>query len=274
MIFSIIKVFILSLVEGLTEFVPVSSTGHMILVDQFLKLSDNKVFVDAFKIIIQLGAILSVVVYYWKKIFPFAKGNTKQESMDIIAMWVKIVIAVIPAVILGLKFDDIIEEKFFNSLTVSIMLVFYGILLIWIETRKKKEEKIKSIKEMTIPLALGVGLFQCLAMIPGTSRSAATIIGGVLLGLNRVLATEFSFFLAIPTMLGATLLKIVKIGNVLTMEEWFLIGIGFVLSFIFAYAVIKVFMDYIKKHDFKVFGYYRIILGIIILLLFFTGVIK
>ena len=274
MIFSIIKVFILSLVEGLTEFVPVSSTGHVILVDQFLKLSDNKVFVDAFKIIIQLGAILSVVVYYWKKIFPFAKGNTKQESMDIIAMWIKIVIAVIPAVILGLKFDDIIEEKFFNSLTVSIMLVFYGILLIWIETRKKKEEKIKSIKEMTIPLALGVGLFQCLAMIPGTSRSAATIIGGVLLGLNRVLATEFSFFLAIPTMLGATLLKIVKIGNVLTMEEWFLIGLGFVLSFIFAYAVIKVFMDYIKKHDFKVFGYYRIILGIIMLLLFFTGVIK
>ena len=274
MIFSIIKVFILSLVEGLTEFVPVSSTGHMIIVDQFLKLSDNKVFVDAFKIIIQLGAILSVVVYYWKKIFPFAKGNTKQESTDIIAMWIKIVIAVIPAVILGLKFDDIIEEKFFNSLTVSIMLVFYGILLIWIETRKKKEEKIKSIKEMTIPLALGVGLFQCLAMIPGTSRSAATIIGGVLLGLNRVLATEFSFFLAIPTMLGATLLKIVKIGNVLTMEEWFLIGLGFVLSFIFAYAVIKVFMDYIKKHDFKVFGYYRIILGIIMLLLFFTGVIK
>ena len=274
MIFSIIKVFILSLVEGLTEFVPVSSTGHMIIVDQFLKLSDNKVFVDAFKIIIQLGAILSVVVYYWKKIFPFAKGNTKQESMDIIAMWVKIVIAVIPAVILGLKFDDIIEEKFFNSLTVSIMLVFYGILLIWIETRKKKEDKIKSIKEMTIPLALGVGLFQCLAMIPGTSRSAATIIGGVLLGLNRVLATEFSFFLAIPTMLGATLLKIVKIGNVLTMEEWFLIGLGFVLSFIFAYAVIKVFMNYIKKHDFKVFGYYRIILGIIMLLLFFTGVIK
>lgn len=274
MIFSIIKVFILSLVEGLTEFVPVSSTGHMIIVDQFLKLSDNKVFVDAFKIIIQLGAILSVVVYYWKKIFPFAKGNTKQESMDIIAMWIKIVIAVIPAVILGLKFDDIIEEKFFNSLTVSIMLVFYGILLIWIETRKKKEEKIKSIKEMTIPLALGVGLFQCLAMIPGTSRSAATIIGGVLLGLNRVLATEFSFFLAIPTMLGATLLKIVKIGNVLTMEEWFLIGLGFVLSFIFAYAVIKVFMDYIKKHDFKVFGYYRIILGIIMLILFFTGVIK
>ena len=274
MIFSIIKVFILSLVEGLTEFVPVSSTGHMIIVDQFLKLSDNKVFVDAFKIIIQLGAILSVVVYYWKKIFPFAKGNTKQESMDIIAMWIKIVIAVIPAVILGLKFDDIIEEKFFNSLTVSIMLVFYGILLIWIETRKKKEEKIKSIKEMTIPLALGVGLFQCLAMIPGTSRSAATIIGGVLLGLNRVLATEFSFFLAIPTMLGATLLKIVKIGNVLTMEEWFLIGLGFVLSFIFAYGVIKVFMDYIKKHDFKVFGYYRIILGIIMLLLFFTGVIK
>ncbi|AMD94915.1 undecaprenyl-diphosphate phosphatase [Leptotrichia sp. oral taxon 847] len=274
MIFSIIKVFILSLVEGLTEFVPVSSTGHMIIVDQFLKLSNNKVFVDAFEIIIQLGAILSVVVYYWKKIFPFAKGHAKQESMDIITMWIKIVIAVIPATILGLKFNKVIKEKFFNPVTVSIMLVFYGILLIWIETRKKKEEKIKSIKEMTIPVALGVGLFQCLAMIPGTSRSAATIIGGVLLGLNRVLATEFSFFLAIPTMFGATLLEIVKIGHVLTMEEWFLIGLGFVLSFIFAYAVIKVFMDYIKKHDFKVFGYYRIILGIIILVLFFTGVIK
>ena len=144
MIFSIIKVFILSLVEGLTEFVPVSSTGHMIIVDQFLKLSDNKVFVDAFKIIIQLGAILSVVVYYWKKIFPFAKGNTKQESMDIIAMWIKIVIAVIPAVILGLKFDDIIEEKFFNSLTVSIMLVFY---LFGLKQERKKKKKLNQSKK-------------------------------------------------------------------------------------------------------------------------------
>lgn len=154
------------------------------------------------------------------------------------------------------------------------MLVIYGVILIWLESREKKEGGIASITQMSVKTAIGVGLFQCLAMIPGTSRSAATIIGGVLLGLNRVLATEFSFFLAIPTMLGATLLKLVKLGTALSGYEWFLIALGFVLSFVFAYAVIKVFMDYIKKHDFKVFGYYRIILGIIVLLLYFMGVIK
>lgn len=270
----IVKVLILSLVEGLTEFVPVSSTGHMIIADQFLKLSDNKQFVDAFQIIIQLGAILSVVVYYWKKIFPFAGGLTTEQRREIIQMWIKIVIAVLPAVILGLLFDDTIERHFFNPVTVSVMLIFYGILLIWIETRKKKEDRIKTVGEMTVPVAIGVGLFQCLAMIPGTSRSAATIIGGVLLGLNRVLATEFSFFLAIPTMLGASLLKIVKTGSELSGYEWFLIGLGFIFSFIIAYAVIKVFMSYIKKHDFKIFGYYRIILGAVMLILFFSGVIK
>ncbi len=270
----IIKVLILSLVEGLTEFVPVSSTGHMILADQFLKLSENKQFVDAFQIIIQLGAILSVVVYYWKKIFPFSRGLTQKERMEIINMWIKIIIAVLPAVVLGLLFDDVIEKHFFNPITVSIMLIFYGVLLVWIEKREKKKEKFKTVKEMTIPVAIGIGLFQCVAMIPGTSRSAATIIGGVLLGLNRVLATEFSFFLAIPTMLGASLLKIVKIGSSLSSYEWFLIGVGFVASFVFAYAVIKVFLDYIKKHDFKIFGYYRIILGIVVLVLYFTGVIK
>ena len=270
----IIKVFILSLVEGLTEFIPVSSTGHMILIDQFLQLSKNEEFANAFKIIIQLGAILSVVVYYWKRIFPFAKGLSKSQRMDIIQMWIKIVIAVIPAVVLGLLFDDVIDKLLFNSIVVAIMLIVYGVILIWLESGKKKEGKITSITQMPIKTAIGVGLFQCLAMIPGTSRSAATIIGGVLLGLNRVLATEFSFFLAIPTMLGATLLKLVKLGTALNGYEWFLIALGFVLSFIFAYAVIKVFMDYIKKHDFKLFGYYRIILGIIVLLLFFMGVIK
>lgn len=274
MFLSIIKVFILSLVEGLTEFVPVSSTGHMIIVDNFLKLSNNKEFVSAFQIIIQLGAILSVVVYYWKKIFPFSKGNSKEKMMEIIQMWIKIVIAVLPAIVLGLLLDDIIEEKFFNPLTVSIMLVFYGVILVWLESKNEKIEKYKKIKDVPLKVAFGVGLFQCLAMIPGTSRSAATIIGGVLLGLNRVLATEFSFFLAIPTMIGASLLKIVKIGNNLMLNEWCLIGLGFVLSFIIAYLVIKVFMNYIKKHDFKIFGYYRIILGIIMIILYFVGVVK
>ncbi len=274
MFLSIIKVFILSLVEGLTEFVPVSSTGHMIIVDNFLKLSNNKEFVSAFQIIIQLGAILSVVVYYWKRIFPFSKGNSKEKMMEIIQMWIKIVIAVLPAIVLGLLLDDIIEEKFFNPLTVSIMLVFYGVILVWLESKNKKKVKYETIKNVPLKVAFGVGLFQCLAMIPGTSRSAATIIGGVLLGLNRVLATEFSFFLAIPTMIGASLLKIVKMGNNLMLNEWLLIGVGFALSFVVAYLVIKIFMNYIKKHNFKIFGYYRIILGIIMIILYFVGVVK
>ena len=274
MILDILKVILMSLVEGLTEFIPVSSTGHMIIVEQFLKLSENKQFVNAFEIIIQLGAILSVVVYYWKKIWPFSSKLLPQKRKEIILMWIKIIIAVLPAVVLGLLFDDVIDEHLFNPMTVSVMLVVYGILLIWLESGKKRKEKFKTIAELPVITALEIGIFQCLAMIPGTSRSAATIIGGVLLGLNRVLATEFSFFLAIPTMLGATLLKIIKIGSGLGGYEWFLIALGFIFSFIFAYGVIKIFMNYIKKHDFKIFGYYRIIVGIIILILFLTGVVK
>ena len=269
MFLDIVKVLILSLVEGLTEFIPVSSTGHMIIMEHFLKLSENTNFVSAFQIIIQLGAILSVVVYFWDRIYPFSKRISESKKKDIIEMWIKIVVAVLPAVILGLLLDDIIEKYFFNPITVSIMLIIYGIILILIESRK-----IKSISELSISTAFRIGLFQCLAMIPGTSRSAATIIGGVLLGLNRVLATEFSFFLAIPTMIGASSLKIIKMGNVLSKYEWFLIILGFILSFITAFLVIKVFLDYIKKNDFKIFGYYRIVLGIIILSLFFTGVMK
>ena len=274
MILDIVKVVLLSLVEGLTEFIPVSSTGHMIIVEQFLKLSENKQFVNAFEIIIQLGAILSVVVYYWNKIWPFSSNLLPQKRKEITLMWIKIIIAVLPAVVLGLLFDDVIDEHLFNPMTVSVMLVVYGILLIWLESGKKRKEKFKTIAELPVITALEIGIFQCLAMIPGTSRSAATIIGGVLLGLNRVLATEFSFFLAIPTMLGATLLKIIKIGSGLGGYEWFLIALGFILSFVFAYGVIKIFMNYIKKHDFKIFGYYRIIVGIIILILFLTGVVK
>ena len=274
MILDIVKVVLLSLVEGLTEFIPVSSTGHMIIVEQFLKLSENKQFVNAFEIIIQLGAILSVVVYYWHKIWPFSPKLSPKKRKEIVIMWMKIIVAVLPAVVLGLLFDDVIDEHLFNPMTVSVMLVVYGILLIWLESGKKRKEKFKTIAELPVITALEIGIFQCLAMIPGTSRSAATIIGGVLLGLNRVLATEFSFFLAIPTMLGATLLKIIKIGSGLGRYEWFLIALGFILSFVFAYGVIKIFMNYIKKHDFKIFGYYRIIVGIIILILFLMGVVK
>ena len=274
MIFDILKVIILSLVEGLTEFIPVSSTGHMIIADKFLKLSDNQSFVNAFEIIIQLGAILAVVVYFWHKLWPFSKGLTKAQSRGIILKWIKIIIAVLPAVVLGLLFDDIIDKYLFNVTVVASMLVFYGIVLIWVENGKRGNGGISTVKDIPISKLIGIGLFQCLAMIPGTSRSAVTIIGGVLLGLNRVLATEFSFFLAIPTMLGATLLKIVKMGAKLTGYEWMLIALGFVLSFIFAYIVIKVFMNYIKKHNFKIFGYYRIVLGIAVFILYFTGVMK
>jgi len=274
MIFDILKVIILSLVEGLTEFIPVSSTGHMIIVDKFLKLSDNQSFVNAFEIIIQLGAILAVVVYFWHKLWPFSKGLTKAQSRGIILKWIKIIIAVLPAVVLGLLFDDIIDKYLFNVTVVASMLVFYGIVLIWVENGKRGNGGISTVKDIPISKLIGIGLFQCLAMIPGTSRSAVTIIGGVLLGLNRVLATEFSFFLAVPTMLGATLLKIVKMGAKLTGYEWMLIALGFVLSFVFAYIVIKVFMNYIKKHNFKIFGYYRIVLGIAVFILYFTGVMK
>ena len=274
MIFDILKVIILSLVEGLTEFIPVSSTGHMIIVDKFLKLSDNQSFVNAFEIIIQLGAILAVVVYCWHKRWPFSRGLTKAQSRGIILKWIKIIIAVLPAVVLGLLFDDIIDKYLFNVTVVASMLVFYGIVLIWVENGKRGNGGISTVKDIPISKLIGIGLFQYLAMIPGTSRSAVTIIGGVLLGLNRVLATEFSFFLAIPTMLGATLLKIVKMGAKLTGYEWMLIALGFVLSFVFAYIVIKVFMNYIKKHNFKIFGYYRIVLGIAVFILYFTGVMK
>ncbi len=274
MIFSIIKVLILSLVEGLTEFIPISSTGHMIIVERFINLSSNKEFVESFQIIIQLGAILSVVVYFWNKIWPFGRNKTKEETMNTINMWIKIVVAFLPAAILGFLFDDVVEEHFFNPTTVSIALILYGIILILLENKKNISHKINNISELSYKTTIGVGLFQCLAMIPGTSRSAATIIGGVLLGLSRVLATEFSFFLAIPTMLGATTLKIIKSGTNMSGSEWFLILLGFVLSFVFAYMVIKVFLDYIKKHDFKIFGYYRIILGIIVLILVFTGILK
>lgn len=273
MLIDVIKVLILSFIEGMTEFIPVSSTGHMIIVENFLKLSENKNFVAAFQIIIQFGAILSVVVYYWDKIYPFSKKNDSNQNNKILLMWFKIVLAIIPSAILGLIFDDIIEKYFFNVVTVSIMLVFYGILLIVIESKNKKE-KINKIEEICWKTALTIGIFQSVAMIPGTSRSAATILGGMYLGLNRVLATQFSFFLAIPTMLGAAFLKIVKLGSEFNKEEWILILIGFLFSFIFAYYAIKLFMNYIQKNNFKVFGYYRIILGIGIILLYLAGVIN
>lgn len=263
----ILKTIFLGIVEGITEFLPVSSTGHMIIVEHFIKLSENKAFVSAFEVIIQLGAILSVLLIFWSNLWVFS--GTKEEQKSKWILWSKVLIAVLPAAVLGLKFDDYIEEKLFNPLVVAIALIFYGIVLIVMENHnsKKKSFKVNTVKHISYKAALGIGVFQCLAMVPGTSRSAATIIGGILFGLNRKIAAEFSFFLAIPTMFGASLLKVLKLGIAFSLEEWIIIFIGFIVSFVVALAVIKLFLNYIKDKDFKIFAYYRIVLGIIVLFL-------
>ncbi len=263
----ILKAVLLGIVEGITEFLPISSTGHMILADEFIKLSSDKSFTTAFEIIIQLGAILSVVVIYFNKLWPFS-GNSEEKKAKWL-LWAKVIVAVLPAVILGFGFHKVIEEKLFNPLTVASALIFYGIVIIIMETFRKKSPAITDVADVTFKIALLIGLFQCLAMMPGTSRSAATIIGALLLGLSRPAAAEFSFFLAIPTMAGASLLKIVKNGLSFNAGQWGIIAIGFVVSFLVAWLVIKLFINYIQKHDFKVFGYYRIILGIIVLMILF-----
>lgn len=295
----ILKVIILSIIEGITEFLPVSSTGHMILVNEFVNLQPKN-FADNFMVIIQLGAILAVVAIYFNKLNPFGKAKLKNgaypekiESMtgwskfvnkfyywfnnnDTVELWKKVVIAAVPAAVLGLLFDDFIESKLFFPIPVAIALIFYGLVIIFLENKSKNQKAFKhnDVMEIGYKTALIIGFFQVLAMWPGTSRSAATIIGGMLLGLNRKSAADFSFFLAIPTMLGATLLKIVKATG-MTGGQWGLIGLGFVLSFIVAYVVIKKFLDYIQKNDFKVFGYYRIVLGLLVFVYFVgTSLVK
>jgi undecaprenyl-diphosphatase len=237
----------------------------MILVNNFLKIGNlRKEFMDSFLVIIQLGAILSVVVYFFKELNPFVKD--KEIFKEKIILWSKIVVGVLPAVVLGLLFDDMIEEYFMDSsIIVASMLILYGIIFIFIEKIIKKS-KINKFDNINYSTALIIGFFQCLAMIPGTSRSGATIIGGLLLGLTKSVAAEFSFFLAIPTMAGATLLKIIKNGLNFTLNEWGLLFLGSFLSFVIAYLSIKWLMDYLKNKSFKVFGIYRIILGVIVLL--------
>ena len=263
----ILKASILGVVEGITEWLPVSSTGHLILMDEFLKLNMTPEFMSVFNVVIQLGAIFAVLLFYFNKLNPFSKTKTQLEKTSTISLWSKVVVAVMPSAILGVLFDDYIEAKFFNPVTVSIMLVVYGIIMIIMESRKTNS-KIEKVEDLTYKTAIAIGMFQCLALIPGTSRSASTIIGAVLLGTSRFVATEFSFFLAIPTMLGASALKLVKAGLMFSGFEWMILGVGTVISFVVSVIVIKMLLDYIKKHDFKVFGYYRIILGILILLYF------
>lgn len=271
----LLKVIFLGIVEGITEWLPVSSTGHLILVEEFIKLNVSEAFWEMFMVVIQLGAIMAVVVLYFKKLWPFqnqkkAKGALERYiKTDKMIMWFKIVVSCIPSIIIGLPFNDFIEEHFNNYLVVSIMLIVYGIFFILIENyNKKRTASINSVVEIGWKTAFLIGVFQLLAVIPGTSRSGATIIGGILLGTSRTVAAEYTFFLAIPTMFGASLLKLVKFGLNFTGTEAIILIVGTLVSFVVSILAIKFLMGYIKKHDFKVFGWYRIALGIVVLLFF------
>ena len=263
----IFKAIILGIVQGITEWLPVSSTGHMILVDEFLKMNMSDTFISTFLVVIQLGSILAVLVIFFKKLNPFDSSKTKIQKNETIDLWIKVIIAVIPSGIIGVLFEDQIDALFFNPTTVAIALIVYGVIMIALENRNKKP-LYSDFSQVTYKLALGIGLFQCLALIPGTSRSGSTIIGAVLLGTSRYVATEFSFFLAVPTMLGASALKLVKTGFDFTGFEWLVLATGSIVAFVVSILAIKFLLDYIKKHDFKAFGYYRIVLGVIVLAYF------
>lgn len=263
----ILKAVLLGIVQGITEWLPVSSTGHMILVDEFVKLNFSPTFISTFLVVIQFGSILAVLLIFFKKLNPFDSSKSKVEKKETLSLWAKVIVAVIPSGIIGILFEEDIDRLFFNSTTVALALIIYGVIMIVIENRNKKPA-VSDFSQVSFKLALGIGLFQCLALIPGTSRSGSTIIGATLLGASRYVAAEFSFFLAIPTMLGASLLKLLKAGFVFSGFEWLVLGVGSVVAFVVSVIVIKFFMDYIKKHDFKAFGYYRIVLGIIVLLYF------
>lgn len=275
----ILKAIVFGIVEGITEWLPVSSTGHMIILDEFIKLDCTPEFLEMFLVVIQLGAILAVIILFWNKIFPFQFQDKSKPviEMDKIWLWLKIVVACIPAgmvVVLGL--DEICEEKFYHAVPVAIALIVFGIAFIVIERRNKgKEAKVNSLEEITFQTAFLIGMFQLIAaLFPGTSRSGATIVGALLIGVSRTVSSEFTFFLAIPVMLGASLLKIMKFGLSFTGMELAVLAVGTVVAFVVSVMVIKFLMDYIKKHDFQVFGWYRIILGAIVILLNVCGVIQ
>ena len=278
----ILKVIFLGIVEGMTEWLPISSTGHMILVDAFIKMNISEEFKEFFLVVIQLGAILAVVVLYFKKLFPFElkkiDGKNKIVSnKDTWILWGKVLVACVPAGIIGLLFDDLLDQYLYNPLTVALMLIIYGILFIIVENRNKgKESKINSLKDITFKTAVIIGIFQVLALIPGTSRSGATILGAILIGTSRNIAAEFTFFLAIPVMVGASLYKLLKFvmsGAIIAANEYIILAVGMITAFIVSILAIKFLMNYIKKNDFKSFGIYRIVLGILVLVAGFVGII-
>ena len=264
-----LKVIILGIVEGITEWLPISSTGHLILVEEFVKLNFSQSYLDMFNVVIQLGAIMAVVVIYFHRLNPFSPKKTEKQKKMTLQLWVKVVIASIPAGVVGILFNDFIEEKFNNSYVVATMLIVVGVLFIVIENRHKgRKPQITKISQMGVPGLIWIGVFQMLAMIPGTSRSGATIIGALALGVSRTAAADFTFFLAIPAMAGASLVKLRHFGFDFTGIEVGLLLLGCVVSFVVSILAIKFLLKYIQNHDFKAFGYYRIVLGIIVFLYF------
>ena len=270
----IIKAIFLGIIEGITEWLPISSTGHMILVDEFIKLNVSEEFKEMFLVVIQLGAIAAVPVLFWNRLNPLSKKKSAEERKATWNLWGKVIVGVLPAAVLGVLLDDILDKYLYNYIVVSIALIVYGIAFILIEKSKKnKEYRINSVHEITYKDALIIGSFQVLSLIPGTSRSGSTILGGMLTGVSRVASAEFSFFMAIPVMLGASLLKVLKFvmaGFTATGTEILLLGVGTVVSFLISLLAIKFLMDFVKRHSFAPFGIYRIILGAIVLGYFFT----
>ena len=269
----ILKTVILGVVEGLTEWLPISSTGHMILVDEFIKLNVSKSFMDMFLVVIQLGAILAVVFMNFERLNPFSQFKTNLQKQQTFQLWYKVIIACIPAAVIGLAFNDYMEENFMSAKVVAGTLIFYGIIFIVVENfNRYRIPKINSLERLDYKTALIIGLFQVLSLVPGTSRSGSTIIGGILFGTSRVVAAEFTFFLAIPVMFGASLLKLMKFGFNFNSAELIILFIGMVTAFIVSILSITFLLRYIKKNDFTIFGWYRIVLGIIVLgWLFFIG---
>ena len=265
----ILKVILFGIVEGYTEWLPISSTGHLILVENLVHLDQPEAFFNVFKVVIQLGAILAIVVLYWHKLWPFSPKKTKAQMEDTLVLWAKIVIASIPAALVGIPFDDFIDSHLSTPGVIAVTLILYGIIFIIIEKAYKgKSFDINKTSEINIRTAFLIGCFQTLSLIPGTSRSGATIVGAMLLGCSRGASAEFSFFLGIPAMAGASLIKMLKFGFDFTGEQIFIMLLGMVISFVVALYTVRYLMGYIKKHDFTIFGYYRIVLGIIVFIYF------
>lgn len=267
----VLKVIFLGIVEGITEWLPVSSTGHMLLVDEFIKLNITPEFKEMFFVVIQLGAILAVVLIFWNKMFPFQFSDKRKPIIkyDIFSMWFKVVVACIPGAVVTLLFDDFIDAHLHTAVVIALMLIIYGVAFIVVENRNHhRRPKIRKLNEITYQTAFIIGLFQVLSIIPGTSRSGSTIIGALIIGVSRVAAAEFTFFLAVPVMFGLSFIKLIKFGFAFTGAEVATLAIGTITAFVVSLFAVKFLMGYVKKHDFKIFGIYRIILGIIVLIYF------